>query len=157
MMLIAYTRWVGTHSLGRFAREVVARLPEGQVLPGMLPLLPPLDPLWLSWLLLPESARDFVGYLMSSVWEAVHTWKTLVDSLPLDGIHLTSAVARLVSLIGSVLAVQIYLPIGAGTFIYKDVPYAITGLHHGVAQRTFLDLAPIGVEFGLLARIILAA
>jgi glycosyltransferase involved in cell wall biosynthesis len=48
-MLIADARWIGTHGIGRFAREVLGRLsPHGRIESGPSPSSP-LDPLWLSW------------------------------------------------------------------------------------------------------------
>lgn len=40
-------RWVGPHGIGRFAREVAARLDHAESLSG-LPLLHPLEPFWIS-------------------------------------------------------------------------------------------------------------
>ncbi len=51
MKLIVDTRWIGPHGIGRFAREVISRLPGATPIPGVLPLLHPLEPIWLSWVL----------------------------------------------------------------------------------------------------------
>jgi glycosyltransferase involved in cell wall biosynthesis len=42
------TRWIGPHGIGRFAKEVFARLPGAEALPQGVSLLSPLEPLWLS-------------------------------------------------------------------------------------------------------------
>jgi glycosyltransferase involved in cell wall biosynthesis len=44
-------RWIGPHGIGRFAGEVLARLPGIAPVPERWPLLHPLDPLVLAWLL----------------------------------------------------------------------------------------------------------
>lgn len=41
-------RWIAPHGIGRFAKEVIQRLPEVECLSDGLPLLNPLEPLWLS-------------------------------------------------------------------------------------------------------------
>ena len=42
------TRWIGPHGIGRFAKEVFARLPGAEAMPKGVSLLSPLEPLWLS-------------------------------------------------------------------------------------------------------------
>lgn len=61
--VIADTRWIGNHGIGRFAREVLARLPyraveaaEGVKLPGKVS--PPLDPLRLTRALRTPACRS---------------------------------------------------------------------------------------------------
>lgn len=49
--VVADTRWIGPHGIGRFAREVISRLPGATTISGSLPLLHPLEPIWLSWVL----------------------------------------------------------------------------------------------------------
>jgi glycosyltransferase involved in cell wall biosynthesis len=49
MMILVDNRWVGPHGIGRFAQEVLKRLPNLQSIPHTLPPLHPLDPLWLSY------------------------------------------------------------------------------------------------------------
>ena len=43
------TRWIAPHGIGRFAREVISRLPEYKPLPGGPSKLSLVDPLWLSY------------------------------------------------------------------------------------------------------------
>jgi glycosyltransferase involved in cell wall biosynthesis len=55
MRILVDGRWVGEHGIGRYASEVIPRLSgNGTVLEelGSLPLLHPLEPLWLSWKIL---------------------------------------------------------------------------------------------------------
>lgn len=51
MRLIVDTRWIGPHGIGRFACEVISRLSGVMPISGTLPLLHPLEPIWLSWVL----------------------------------------------------------------------------------------------------------
>jgi glycosyltransferase involved in cell wall biosynthesis len=48
-MILADGRWVGAHGIGRFAHEVLSRIPEARLLPDGVPLLHPLEPVWLAW------------------------------------------------------------------------------------------------------------
>ena len=47
-------RWHGPHGIGRFATEVIRRLPEVSVLQGGTPVLHPFEPMWLSARILRE-------------------------------------------------------------------------------------------------------
>src|SRR5712691_10842360 len=47
-------RWLGPHGIGRFASEVISRLPDVSVLQGGLSVLHPLEPMWLSAKILRE-------------------------------------------------------------------------------------------------------
>lgn len=47
--ILADMRWRGPHGIGRFAKEVYARIPEASALPAPLRLFHPLDPLSLSF------------------------------------------------------------------------------------------------------------
>ena len=49
-MILFDTRWIGHHGIGRFANEVMKRLPQVQPLTGAIAPLNPLNPLYLSWL-----------------------------------------------------------------------------------------------------------
>jgi glycosyltransferase involved in cell wall biosynthesis len=46
MRLLADDRWIGPHGIGRFAREVIARLPSPLPMPRGLGPTHPLDPAW---------------------------------------------------------------------------------------------------------------
>jgi glycosyltransferase involved in cell wall biosynthesis len=48
--ILADTRWIGPHGIGRFARETVQRLSDVTPLPTTLRLLHPFEPLWLGQL-----------------------------------------------------------------------------------------------------------
>ena len=48
-MLLFDARWIGHHGIGRFAREIVARLPSHRRMSGGPKPLSPMDPLWSSW------------------------------------------------------------------------------------------------------------
>jgi glycosyltransferase involved in cell wall biosynthesis len=50
--LVVDGRWIGRHGIGRFAKELLLRLPAGSVIRRGLPLLHPLEPLWLSIVLM---------------------------------------------------------------------------------------------------------
>lgn len=50
-MILFDDRWIGTHGIGRFAKEVMKRLPQILLIQGSLPPLHPLNPLYLSWLI----------------------------------------------------------------------------------------------------------
>lgn len=55
MRILADRRWEGQHGIGRFASEVITRLQGTDVVleeTSTLPLLHPLEPLWLSWSIL---------------------------------------------------------------------------------------------------------
>ncbi|MEM9416187.1 MAG: glycosyltransferase family 1 protein [Planctomycetota bacterium] len=56
-MLMADQRWIGDHGIGRFAREVIARLGETAEVPTDRPPLHPLDP-WLLRRLLKRAKPD---------------------------------------------------------------------------------------------------
>ncbi|AFH39309.1 glycosyltransferase [Thermus thermophilus JL-18] len=58
-IVVADTRWIGLHGIGRFAREVIARLPRVSPLPGSLSLLHPFEAIWLSTLLLRVRPRVY--------------------------------------------------------------------------------------------------
>ena len=47
--ILADARWIGPHGIGRFASNVLSRLPQHAQLRSGHPLLSPLDPLWLSY------------------------------------------------------------------------------------------------------------
>lgn len=47
-MILYDARWSGPHGIGRFSREIEKRLVGLQHVPGSLPLLHPMEPLWLS-------------------------------------------------------------------------------------------------------------
>lgn len=49
LTIIADSRWIAPHGLGRFAKEVIDRLPNAQHLTGGPPLLSAIEPFWLSW------------------------------------------------------------------------------------------------------------
>lgn len=57
--ILADARWIGPHGIGRFAREVIGRIPKVNPLPGSLPLLHPFEPFWLSSLLLRVRPRVY--------------------------------------------------------------------------------------------------
>ncbi|MGA8056155.1 MAG: glycosyltransferase family 1 protein [Burkholderiales bacterium] len=46
MRLLIDDRWIGPHGIGRFAREVIARLPPGLSMPYGLGPSSPVDPVW---------------------------------------------------------------------------------------------------------------
>jgi glycosyltransferase involved in cell wall biosynthesis len=46
--ILVDARWIGPHGIGRFAKEVIDRLPGVERLSGGLPLLSPAEPFWLS-------------------------------------------------------------------------------------------------------------
>jgi glycosyltransferase involved in cell wall biosynthesis len=50
-MILFDARWIGDHGIGRFAREVIARLPEVEAVRGSIAPLSPLDPLYTSWII----------------------------------------------------------------------------------------------------------
>ena len=50
-MILFDARWIGPHGIGRFAIEVMKRLPQVLPVEGKLPPLHPLNPLYLSWLI----------------------------------------------------------------------------------------------------------
>lgn len=50
-MLLADYRWIGPHGIGRFASEVLNRLPAINPVPALGKPLHPLDPMLLSWIL----------------------------------------------------------------------------------------------------------
>jgi len=50
-VILADARWLGPHGIGRFAREVLDRLPGIHSVPALGKPLHPLDPVLLSWLL----------------------------------------------------------------------------------------------------------
>jgi len=50
-MILFDDRWIGAHGIGRFAKEVMKRLPQVLPVKGPLPLLHSLNPLYLSWLI----------------------------------------------------------------------------------------------------------
>src|SRR5215510_812047 len=49
--MLADHRWLGAHGIGRFAGEILSRLPELQPVPAPWPPLHPLEPARLSWVL----------------------------------------------------------------------------------------------------------
>ena len=49
-MILFDTRWIGHHGIGRFANEVMKRLPQVQPVGGAIAPLSSLNPLYLSWL-----------------------------------------------------------------------------------------------------------
>jgi len=50
-MILFDDRWIGAHGIGRFAKEVMKRLPQVLPVKGPLPPLHSLNPLYLSWLI----------------------------------------------------------------------------------------------------------
>lgn len=50
-MILFDARWIGDHGIGRFAREVMARLPAAEAVGGSITPLSPLDPFYTSWLI----------------------------------------------------------------------------------------------------------
>lgn len=50
-MILFDNRWLGPHGIGRFAKEVMKRLPKVLPIKGTVPPLHPLNPLYLSWLI----------------------------------------------------------------------------------------------------------
>jgi glycosyltransferase involved in cell wall biosynthesis len=57
MSLVVDARWLGPHGIGRYAKEIFARLPNPRALSLVLPTLHPLDPIELSarlWLERPD-------------------------------------------------------------------------------------------------------
>jgi len=46
MRLLVDARWIGMHGIGRFAREILSRLPEAQAMPRGLGPAHPADPAW---------------------------------------------------------------------------------------------------------------
>jgi glycosyltransferase involved in cell wall biosynthesis len=55
--LLADARWIGQHGIGRFATEVLRRLPAHQQLAKGPRPLSPLDPLWTEWQILRRRPR----------------------------------------------------------------------------------------------------
>ncbi len=55
--LLADARWIGPHGIGRFAAEVLRRLPVHQQLENGPRPLSPLDPLWTEWQILHRRPR----------------------------------------------------------------------------------------------------
>lgn len=49
MIYLADARWIAPHGIGRFAQEVIARLPDTQRIESGPKLLSPLEPFWLSF------------------------------------------------------------------------------------------------------------
>ena len=49
MRLLVDDRWVGMHGIGRFAAEVISRLPHHLSMPGQISPTSPLDPFWTSF------------------------------------------------------------------------------------------------------------
>ena len=47
--LLVDTRWIAPHGIGRFATEIIARLPEYEALPSGPKQLSLLDPFWTSY------------------------------------------------------------------------------------------------------------
>jgi glycosyltransferase involved in cell wall biosynthesis len=58
-MILADGRWIGPHGIGRFAQEVLSRLGAIELLPGTLPLLHPVEPCWLSWMLFRKRPKAY--------------------------------------------------------------------------------------------------
>ncbi|MFA5292221.1 MAG: glycosyltransferase family 1 protein [Phycisphaerae bacterium] len=50
-MILFDARWIGSHGIGRFAEEVIKRLPNVLPIQGKLPPLHPLNPFYISWLI----------------------------------------------------------------------------------------------------------
>ena len=50
-MILYDARWIGDHGIGRFAREVMDRLPDIEAVRGSIAPLSPLDPLYTSWII----------------------------------------------------------------------------------------------------------
>ncbi len=48
MRLLVDDRWVGRHGIGRFAKEIIRRLPSAHAMPRGVAPTSPLDPLWTS-------------------------------------------------------------------------------------------------------------
>ena len=48
-MILFDARWVGDHGIGRFAKEIMARLPEFQSIKSVISPLSPIDPFYTSW------------------------------------------------------------------------------------------------------------
>ena len=49
MRLLVDDRWAGMHGIGRFAREIIARLPDHVSMPGRISPVNPIDPIWTSY------------------------------------------------------------------------------------------------------------
>lgn len=54
LSILVDSRWLWPHGIGRFAREVLRRMPAYAEVKNRLPLLHPLEPLWLTKLLYQE-------------------------------------------------------------------------------------------------------
>ena len=82
--LLVDARWVGQHGIGRFAREIIARLPEARPLPLRGSPTSPYDPLRMSLAL--SALRPAVFFnpgFNAPLWNAVPTVFTIHDLIHL--------------------------------------------------------------------------
>lgn len=94
-MILADTRWIGFHGIGRFAREVIARIPHLSPLPASLPLLHPFEALWLSTLLLRMRPRVYFSPGFNPpLWSPVPVVFTIHDLIHLRFPEETNALKR---------------------------------------------------------------
>ncbi|MHB9145043.1 MAG: glycosyltransferase family 4 protein [Symbiobacteriia bacterium] len=70
MKILVDARWKGQHGIGRFASEVLKRFPAHDSLEGGLPLLHPLDPLWLSLMIRHSKPAVFFSPGFNPPWRS---------------------------------------------------------------------------------------
>ncbi len=81
--ILADARWRGEHGIARFAREVISRLPRVELVPDRFPLLHPLEPLWLTAIVLRRRPGAYFspGFnppplspvpVVFTVWDLIH-------------------------------------------------------------------------------------
>lgn len=94
-MILADTRWIGPHGIGRFAREVIARIRHVSPLPDSLSLLHPFEAFWLSALLLRVHPRVYFSPGFNPpLWSPVPFVFTIHDLIHLRFPEETSARKR---------------------------------------------------------------
>jgi glycosyltransferase involved in cell wall biosynthesis len=82
--ILADARWLGPDGIGRFAREVLLRLPEAELLLGGVRPMSILDPLWLAW----KTAAKRAGLFFSPgpnppIWGRTPLVFTIHDIVPI--------------------------------------------------------------------------